>query len=321
MRGHLLSAVLIASFWGCNSPPPPVVLPPLCLEQPENIQLIKDGDFETPEDKAWRFSDWPPRKDTGAKLIAKSIYVSEDVVHTGERAVCIDLTTVGADRTLLIQQGYPLEVLKPYDGRRVRLSAWIWVAQGPSGYQGTLSVRQWGERGKPPLGSRRVRLPGARGEWSQGTTEFTLRLGETTRGDITVGAGQVPDLKNSPLLYVDDVRLEVVAAPRLSASLPRGTVVSAPDQTVPVKVSVSEQAFAGGLRHLRWNITTPDGRTGYAEGDVELDSTHRILEIPVPAWLPDGECGLRVALGKTPGGRTTEVLLPFSKASGPFDQR
>jgi len=292
-------------------------LPPLALEEPENIQIIENGGFEDPQSGAWRLSDWPPRPETGAKLIAKSIYYSQEVVHSGDWAVCFDLSTVGEDRHLLVQQSFGADRLAPYDGHRVRMSAWVWLASGPPGYQGGLSIRQWGKPGAPPMSSRRVRLPGARGQWTYAETEWTLRLGETTRGDITVGMSQVPDLADAPVVYVDDVKLEVLAGPALSARLLSGRTLLFPDDVLPIKIEVGEAAWNDGQRSLRWNITSPDGLTGYAEGDLAPAAASLVVEVTVPD-IPEGRYAVRLALGAEPGERATEVLLPFRRAEGPF---
>ncbi len=294
-----------------------VQLPALALEQPENIQILENGGFEDPQSQSWRLSDWPPRPDTGAKLIAKSIYYSQDVVHSGDWAVCFDLTTVGEDRHLLVQQSFGVDKLAPYDGYRVRMSAWVWLASGPPGYQGGLSIRQWGKPGAPPMSSRHVRLPGVRGQWTYAETEWTLRLGNTTRGDITVGMSQVPNLADSPVVYVDEVKLEVLADPRLRARLLCGQTLFAPDSVLPIEVTAAGPAWDDGLRSLRWNITSADGLTSYAEGDAAPADPNSVLEVTVPD-IPEGRYAVRLALGAQPGDRATEVLLPFRRTEGPF---
>ena len=154
-------------------------------------------------------------------------------------------------------------------------------------------------------------------EWVEGSREFTLQLGETTRGDITVDARQVADLATSPVIYVDDVRLEVLAEPPLTAELLRGETLLSPDTVLPVKVELSDQALADGLRHLRWNVTSPDGLRGLAEGDVQLASATRVLDLVVPD-LPEGRYAVRLAIGRERGGRDAETLLPFRRGRGPF---
>jgi len=313
----LLIWVVLAGSVRAQQPAP---LPPPALEQIENVETLNDGGFEAPDSKAWRFSDWPPRPDTSDRLVADSIRCSDSVVHSGEGAVCLDLRTVGEDRILLVQQRHSVESLRPYDGRLARLSAWIWVAQGPSGFQATLSMRQWGKPGAPPLGSRRLRLPGVRGEWAYAELPFRLRLGETTRWDITVGARQVPDLKHSPVIYVDDVRLDVLAEPGLRAELLCGSTIFRPDNVLPVRVIASEAALAAGTKYVRWDITTPDGLTTRKSGDLPLTAAQTIISIALPA-LADGDHAVRVALGAVVGERAVEVLAPFKRTGGPFADR
>lgn len=295
-------------------------LPPLSLQQPVATQLIQNGDFEDPDSTAWSFSDWPPRPDTGANLIANSIFYTEDVARSGRRALCLDLTTVGEDRILLCQQRIAGEVLAPHDGRRARMSAWVLLGRGPAGYQAGYAMRHWGPPGAPPIDSRSLNLPASVDEWAYHELEFTLRMGETTRADVTVSASQVPDLAQSPVVYVDDVRLEVMGTPDLDARLLSGVVLMAPDSVLALRVAVSEEAWEAGKRSLRWDITSPDGLTGYAEGDVALTSRVQIAE-PVVPELPEGEYAVRLALGGEPGARDAELLLPFRRVDGPFANR
>ena len=106
-------------------------------------------------------------------------------------------------------------------------------------------------------------------------------------------------------------------APALSARLLRGTVVMTPEKVLATKVDLSEQAWEDGLRHVRWNITSADGLTSFAEGEVVVDGQSSVVEIPVPE-LPDGEYGVRLAAGKQAGERTIELLLPCRIAEGPL---
>lgn len=292
-------------------------LPALHLQQTESIQLIANGDFEDPQSSAWRFSDWPPRPDTSDRLIAQSIFYTQDVAHSGKWALCLDLTTVGQDRHLLCQQAFGREVLEPHDGKQAKLSAWVILGRGPAGYQAGLSMRHWGPPGSPPIDSRSLRLAASVDEWVYHELPFTLRLGETTRGDLTVGAAQVPDLAQSPVVYVDDVRLEVVGTPDLDAKLLTGVVVFQPDSTIPLKIAVAESAWQGGMKHLRWNVTSPDGLTGYAQGDLALQTPAQVVQVTLPE-LAEGEYAVRLALGGNPGAREVEVLIPFKRATGPF---
>ena len=160
-------------------------------------------------------------------------------------------------------------------------------------------------------------MPAVRAEWVEHTTEFTLRLGQTTRGDITIGLRQAADPGKSPIVYVDDVRLDVIMAPPLNARLLRGTVVMTPEKVLATKVDLSEEAWAEGLRHIRWDITSMDGLTSFAEGDVVVSGRSSVVEMPIPK-LPDGEYGVRLAAGKEAGERNMELLLPCRIAEGPF---
>ena len=312
----LLAALSLAAVVGAGEAHPQgTELPPLGEAAQGNVSLIVNGDMETED--GWRFSDWPPRPGSGAKLIADSVLYSEAQARSGKRAVRIDLTTVEEDRFLLAQQRFSRKTLAPHDGRRVRMSAWIWLESGPPGSQGTLSYRLWGPPGAPPIGHGSLRMPAVRAEWIEHATEFTLHLGGTTRGDITIGMRQAADPGKAPVVYVDDVRLEVAVAPPLSARLLRGTVVMTPVKVLAAKVDLSAQASEDGLRHIRWNITSADGLTSFAEGDVVVDGASSVVEMPVPE-LPDGEYGVRLAAGKQTGERTMELLLPCRIAEGPF---
>jgi hypothetical protein len=128
---------------------------------------------------------------------------------------------------------------------------------------------------------------------------------------------QVPDLNDSPIVYVDAVKLEVLAEPRLRARLLSGRTLFVPDDVLPIKIEVGEAAWNDGLRSLRWNITSPDGLIGHAEGDLALAGASSVVEVTVPE-IPEGRYAVRLALGAEPGERATEVLLPFHRAEGPF---
>jgi len=316
MRNRIVG-IAVFTLVGGGSALAAEALPPLRTAGAEPVALIRDGGFEDPEAKAWNFSDWPPRPETGVRLIADSITYSQDVVFVGEYAICFDFRTIGADRALLVQQGLPLARLAPYDGRRLRMSARMWVAQGPPGCQGHLTMRQWPERGRPPIAATSCAFSGGRGEWTQTVHEFTLRLGPTTRGDFTVGFRQVPDLAQAPVIYVDDVHLEVLPAPRLSATLLGGVNVAAPDTLLPLRVTVADAVWAAASRHLRWDITSRDGLTGYARGNTVLAAPAGILEVEVPE-LPFGRYAIRLALGRERDAREAELLVPFRWVSGPF---
>jgi len=315
----LLAAVSLVAVGGKGvAQPVGTELPPLREAPQGNVSLIVNGDMES--DDGWRFSDWPPRPDTGSNLIADSLLYSEDQAHSGRRSLRIDLTTVEEDRSLLAQQSFTRETLEPHDGRLVRMSAWIWLESGPPGSKGGLSWRLWGEPGTPPMASGRMWVPAVQAEWIQTSTEFPLRLGEATRGDITIGMRQTADPGNSPIVYVDDIRLDAVMAPLLTARLLRGKTIMTPDTVLAVKVDLSDEAGIEGQRHIRWNITSADGLTSFAEGDVIVEERSSVVEMPVPE-LPDSEYGVRIAAGRKAGERNTELLLSCRIAEGPFAGR
>lgn len=284
-RVALLAMVTLVGLASVSSTQPAgTPLPPLENVAAENLSLIVNGDMEG--DGGWAFSDWPPRPDTGAKLVADSVVYSQDQAHAGTGSIRIDLTTVEEDRHLLAQQSFTAEALAPYDGRRVRMSAWIWLESGPPGSQGSLSYRLWGPPGAAPVGHGSILVPAVQAEWIESSTEFTLRLGETTRGDITIGMRQAADPTNAPVVYVDDIRLEVILEPPLSARLRRGVTLMTPDNVLATEVNLSDDAWQDGLRHVRWNVTSADGLTSYAEGDATLASPSTVVELAVPR-LPD----------------------------------
>ncbi|MEA3403859.1 MAG: hypothetical protein U9R79_21670 [Armatimonadota bacterium] len=291
-------------------------LPPLNPAEQQTIDLLEDSSFEEPEAGVWRFSDWPPRPETGARLIADSVRFTTEQSHYGERSLIFDLTTVGADRTLIADQRLAGEALAPHEGRRMRLSASVLLASGPTPQRVMLTMRQWGEGG-PPIDHEAVRMTADVNEWSTWSREFTFRMGETRRGDVNVTVGQSPDLENRPVVYVDDVRLEVLAEPPLAGTLLTGQVLMTPEGTVPVEVVVSAQAWEAGLRGLGWDLCSPNGLRTHAHGEMMLPSRSSILNVPV-ADIPEGRHALRLALGAEPGERQVEVLLPFRRAEGPF---
>lgn len=315
MRHVVLLAVSLLAAAGKGAPQPAgTELPPLRGAAQGNVPLIVNGDMENRD--GWRFSDWPPRPGSGAKLIAESIQYSEDQAHSGKHSVRIDLTTVEEDRFLLAQQAFSREALAPHDGRRVRMSAWIWLESGPPGSQGTLSYRLWGPPGAPPIGHGSIAVPAVQAEWVEYATEFTLHLGETARGDVTIGMRQAADPAKSPIVYVDDIRLDVILPPPLNARLLRGMSIMTPAEAVAVKVDLSDETYAEGQRFVRWDLTTADGLTSFAEGDVIVDKPSSVVEIPLPA-VPDGEYGVRLAAGRNVGERSIELLLPCRIAEGP----
>lgn len=309
-------ALLVPGCSLCQAQPEWRELPPMKPAEAPTIDLVKDGGFENPEAKAWRFSDWPPRKATGDKLIANSVYYADSVVHSGEGALCVDLSTVGEDRILLAQQKLDVEDMAAYDGLRIRMSAWAWLADGLPGSAGTLTIRQWGEPGTPPLSYATVSVPARPGEWTQSATEFTLRMGETRRADIGIGVRQVPDLASSPIIYFDDIKLGALIEPHLGASLLCGKTIFAPDTVVPIKITVSEDTWQRGLRYLRWDVTTPDGGRSCRQGSQTLTDRVSVVEADT-GQAPEGENAIRIALGGKLDERMYEVLLSFRKARGP----
>jgi len=290
-------------------------LPPLTPAPPSSVNLLENPSFEAAEPDGWQFSDWPPREETGARLIADSIRLTTEQAADGDQCVVFDLTTVGADRTLIVMQRIAAEALAPHDGARMRMSAKVLLGAGPTAQLAQMTMRQWGEEGL--LDHQELRITADVNEWAEGGVEFVLRMGETNRADFKVSVGQSPDLANSPVLYLDDVRLEVLAEPALAASLPWGEVVMSPDETLPVMARISQEAWESGRRALRWDLTTPDGLQSLAHGEVAPDSRQEVLSVPV-SYLNEGSYALRLALGADPGERWREVLLPFVRAEGPL---
>jgi len=291
-------------------------LPPLSLQPDAGPNLLSNASFEDAEAGGWRFSDWPPRPDTSDRLIADSIRYTDEQAQDGRQCLVYDLTTVGEERILIAGQALSGEQLAPWDGQRMRLSAWILLASGPIAQDATMTMRQWGESG-PPLDAHSLRMTADVNEWSHWSTEFVFRMGATRRGDVNISVRQPPDLADSPVMYLDNVALEVLLPPPLAARLLSGETLMSPDESLPVEVTVSEEAWEDGLRALRWDISPPDGLTGLAGDDVTLDAPAGVVIVPVPS-LSEGRYALRLALGRAPGERTHEVLLPFRRAEGPF---
>ncbi len=296
--------------------PAAAALPPLNLAAVENVQLLANPGFEQ-SDKSWHFSDWPPRPGSGDSLTAASIVYSSEVVHTGRQALGFDHSTIGPERLLGIRQVLKREQLAPYDGRRLRLSAWFWLAKGPPYYQGTLGMRQWNALAPGPFGGVSLPIGGSRGEWLYGAKEFEFRLADTQRADVNLWLPNVPDTTQAPRVFVDDVRLEVLADPPLRVELLCGATVFQPDDRLPVRVEVAESVWRQALVGLRWNVTPPAGLRSLAEGDLTLAAPRSLTEVRLPS-LPPGRYALRLALGRTVGERTHEVLIPFRRAVGPF---
>lgn len=246
---------------------------------------------------------------------------SSDIVHSGKRSLRIDLRKVRPDRSLLVHQRFGRELLEPYDGRRVRLSAWMWIAAGPQVFQGTMNMRQWADPGTPPFGNGigATRIGGSRGEWLYAENEFLLALGPTRRADVTVGFRAPPATTSAPVCYLDDFRLEVLPRRPLTAERLRGRVLFAPAKGLPVCVRVSDDAWQKGRRYLRWDITTADGLHSLRSREVELRSPVSIVE---PEWakLVADEYAVRLALGARSGERLAETLIPFRWAEGPYAQ-
>jgi len=208
-------------------------LPPLQPQQVENTQLLANPGFETP-DAGWGLYEWPPREKTSDQLTGHFIYYSQDVVHSGKVALCFDFTKLTPERLLAARQGLKPEALAPYEGRMIRSSAWIWVAKGPATYGGNFGTRQWGEPGTPPLDFHIIPLGGSTGEWIHCSQEFRLKLGSTRSIDFNIWLPNVPDITKAPVVYVDDVSLEVLADPPLAAELLCGKVIAKPDNRVPI---------------------------------------------------------------------------------------
>lgn len=291
-------------------------LPPLVLQPPPALNLLSDPGFEHPDSGAWRFSDWPPRPETGDRLIADSIHYTTEQAVEGESCLVFDLTTVGAERILIATQKISAEDLAPWDGRRMRLAASVLLGSGPVAQEVIMTMRQWGPEG-PPIDYHTLRMAADVNEWSHWSTEFVFHMGETKRADVCINVRQPPDLTNRPVLYLDNVRLEVLQQPPLDARLMSGHTLMTPDDSLAIAVTVSEEAWGKGMHALRWDITTPDGLTAFAGGDVALDERDCVLEVPVPN-LSEGRFAVRLALGREVGERTHELLLPFRRAEGPF---
>jgi hypothetical protein len=290
-------------------------LPPFTPQPPATTNLLTNSGFEAGDVAPWQLSDWPPREETGARLIADSIRVTDQRAHGGEQSLVLDLTTVGADRTLIAQHRLPAEALAPHDGATMRLTAAVLLGEGPTVQPVRMTLRQWGEDGL--LDHQLLRLAADVNEWAEGSREFIFRMGQTTRADVNVTVGQNPDLEHSPVVYLDDVRLEVLGEPALAAELPWGTVLSAPDAVLPVAVRISRRAWEQGRRGLRWDITGPRGVQSLAHGELAAPSRSPVLSVSVPD-LSEGRYALRLALGRSPGEREHEVLLPFVRAEGPL---
>ncbi len=291
-------------------------LPPLTVQRAPAVNLLDDSGFEDADAGVWAFSDWPPRPESGARLIADSVRYTTDQAREGRRALVFDLTTVGADRILIAQQRIAREALAPHDGKAMRLSASVLLASGPAAQRVQMTMRQWGESG-PPIDHHSMRMTADVNEWSSWSSEFIFRLGDTRKADVNITVGQSPDLTNSPVVFLDDVRLEVLGEPALAAHLACGSTLMTPDTTLPVEVSVSQAAWERGMRILRWNVTSPDGLRSHAEADMDLEDRAAVVNVTVPD-LTEGLYALRLALGQEAGERKVEVLLPFRRAEGPF---
>jgi hypothetical protein len=294
----------------------PTPLPPLRQQPVQNTQIVLNPSFEE-SDKSWSFSDWPPREKTSDRLIARSIFYSPDVVHTGRSALCFDLGTVGPERILAIHQGLTRAQLEPYEGCRLRLSAWLWIARGPGYYGADCNLRLWGDENTPLVAAPGFTVGGSQGEWQYGSREFTLRLGPTRRADVNVYLRNVPEAARAPVAYVDDVQLEVLTDPPLTVEALCGQTLSQPDDRLPLRVTLSAKAWEDGLRNLQWDVTSPDGLRSYRSGRIMVTDRKSVMEATLPN-LAEGPFALRVALGKDAGDRTYEVLLPFRRAEGPF---
>lgn len=312
LLGEIVLAVLVSfSFASAQD----ATLPPLTPTAPAALNLLDNPGFESADAGAWQFTDWPPREETGARLIADSIRITDEQGAEGRQCLVFDLTTVGADRTLIAQQRFSAEQLAPYDGETMRLSAKVLLGSGPTVQMVGMTMRQWGDEGL--LDHQSLRLTADVNQWAEAGREFVFHMGATKRADVNVTVGQSPDLSDSPVVYLDDVRFEVLAEPALAASLPWGDAVMAPDSTLPVAVRISQEAWEAGNRALRWDITTPDGLTSLADGELAAESRDPVLSVPVQD-IAEGRYALRLALGSEPGERRREVLLSFIRAEGPL---
>jgi len=307
----LLAAVIVSALVHAQE----VELPPLTPTPAAATNLLANPGFEDPDAPGWAFTDWPPREGTGAALIADSIRYTDEQAYEGRRCLVLDLTTVGAERTLITQERLSPETLAPFDGATMRMSAQVLLAGGPTVQQVNMTMRQWGKDGL--LTHQSLRLTADVNEWAVASRTFIFRMGATTRADLNITVGQTPDLADSPVVYVDDVRLEVLAPPPLAAELPWGETLMAPDDVLPVAVRISEEAWGEGLRGLRWDITAPDGMRSLAHGEMAAPMRDPVLSVTVPD-LTEGSYALRLALGAEPGQRSRELLLPFTRAEGPL---
>jgi hypothetical protein len=199
----------------------------------------------------------------------------------------------------------------------MRLSAKVLLGTGPTAQRVGMTLRQWGEDGL--ISHEAIRMTADVNEWAAGSADFVLRMGETTRADVNVTVGQNPDLANSPVVYLDEVRLEALTEPALQAELPWGAVLLAPDDTLPVAVRISQDAWESGRRALRWDITGPEGLTSIAHGEMTAETRMSVLSIELPRHT-DGRHAVRLALGHTPGERWREVLVQFTRAEGPLER-
>ncbi len=311
-EGLVLVALCLAPY-ACAAP---TLLPPLQPQSAGNVEILRNSGFED-GDKDWILWDWPPREKTDDRPIARSIFYSHDVVHTGRQALCFDLSTIGPERQLGIRQIISRAQLQPYEGRSMRLSAWLWVARGPAYYAADSNLRLWGDESTPLVAAPGFRLGGSPGQWQRGAVEFTLRLGSTRKADANVYLPNVPEVAKAPLVFVDDVSLEVFADLPLGSELLSGLVVGEPDDRLPVRVTVAPGTWERGLRGLRWDVTSKDGLRSYASGTSALTDRVSVIEAKLPP-LAEGEFAVRLALGRTAADRTYEVLLPFRRTAGPF---
>ena len=124
----LLLTIVIGSSAMAQPARKSVELPPLQAQPVENMQLLANPGFETP-DTGWGLYEWPPREKTSDQLTGHFIYYSQDVVHSGKVALCFDFTQLTPERLLAARQNVKPESLAPYEGRMIRSSAWIWVAR------------------------------------------------------------------------------------------------------------------------------------------------------------------------------------------------
>ncbi|MDP6504928.1 MAG: hypothetical protein QF886_15015 [Planctomycetota bacterium] len=294
-------------------------LPPLKPQASRNILLNRNPGFDEADSSAWRFSDWPPRKETSDRLIARSIFYDEIEKRSGKTSICFDVGTVGPDRFLGVRQMLDVKKLRQHNGKRIRLSCWILLASGSDVHTAHTGIRLWGKSGQPPLSATSIRMQATRGKWNYFERTFTLHLGKTGRADLKVGLRTVPAGQKAPVCFADDCRLEALTAPALSATLLSGKIAMSSDRYLSARIEVGDSEWKAGIRRLRWDVTSPDGLQSFAQGSLDLLKPASIVEPALPN-LAFGAYGLRFALESKQGERLHEALKEFRYAKGPFEK-